>query len=127
MSELGPLTFGKKEEQIFLGREIAQHRDFSEDTALKIDAEVLRFVNESYTRAKNILEQHRDALERIAQALLEREVLDAAEIQLLIQGKQLPPRALPSSGDDQGNVQHVLKPEPGQRPGLAPGERPSPA
>jgi cell division protease FtsH len=126
MSELGPLTFGKKEEQIFLGREIAQHRDFSEDTALKIDAEVLRFVNDSYTRAKNILDDHRDALERIALALLEREVLDAAEIQLLIQGKQLPPRVLPSSGDDQGNVQHVLKPERGQ-PGLAPGERPSPA
>jgi cell division protease FtsH len=127
MSELGPLTFGKKEEQIFLGREIAQHRDFSEDTALRIDAEVLRFVNESYTRAKTILDQHRDALERIALALLEREVLDAAEIQLLIQGKQLPAKVLPSSGDDQGNVQHVLKPEPGQRPGLAPGERPSPA
>ncbi|MGE5114522.1 MAG: ATP-dependent zinc metalloprotease FtsH [Acidobacteriaceae bacterium] len=127
MSQLGPLTFGKKEEQIFLGREIAQHRDFSEETAIKIDEEVLRFVNEAYVRSKNILETHRDALERVAQALLEREVLDAAEIQLLIQGKPLPERATPSSNDDHGNVQHVLKPEPGRQPGLAPGERPSPA
>jgi cell division protease FtsH len=127
MSQLGPLTFGKKEEQIFLGREIAQHRDFSEETAIKIDQEVLRFVNEAYVRSKNILETHRDALERVAQALLEREVLDAAEIQLLIQGKPLPERVTPSSNDDHGNVQHVLKPEPGRQPGLAPGERPSPA
>jgi cell division protease FtsH len=127
MSQLGPLTFGKKEEQIFLGREIAQHRDFSEETAIKIDEEVLRFVNEAYTRSKNLLETHRDALERVAQALLEREVLDAAEIQLLIQGKPLPERVAPSSPDDHGNVQHVLKPEPGRQPGLAPGERPSPA
>ena len=127
MSQLGPLTFGKKEEQIFLGREIAQHRDFSEETAIKIDEEVLRFVNEAYARSKSILETHRDALERIALALLEREVLDAAEIQLLIQGKPLPERVSPSSPDDHGNVQHVLKPEPGRQPGLAPGERPSPA
>jgi cell division protease FtsH len=123
---LGPLTFGKKEEQIFLGREIAQHRDFSEETAIKIDEEVLRFVNEAYERSKDILETHRDALERVAHALLEREVLDASEIQLLIQGKPLPERVPPSS-DDHGNVQHVLKPEPGRQPGLAPGERPSPA
>ncbi len=128
MSKLGPLTFGKKEEQIFLGREIAQHRDFSEDTALKIDAEVLRFVSEGYERSKQIITENHDALERIAQALLEREVLDANEIQLLIQGKPLPARVNPTpSGDDHGNVQQVLKPEPGRQPGLAPGERPSPA
>ena len=63
-----------------------------------------------------------------ALALLEREVLDANEIQLLIQGKPLPARQLPTpSGDDHGNVQQVLKPEPGRQPGIAPGERPSPA
>jgi cell division protease FtsH len=128
MSKLGPLTFGKKEEQIFLGREIAQHRDFSEDTAEKIDSEVLRLVSEGYDRSKGILTEHRDALERIALALLEREVLDANEIQLLIQGKPLPARQIPTpSGDDHGNVQQVLKPDPGRQPGLAPGERPSPA
>ena len=54
MSQLGPLTFGKKEEQIFLGREISQHRDYSEDTAIKIDQEVRRLVDESYSRGKDI-------------------------------------------------------------------------
>ena len=77
MSGLGPITFGKKEEQIFLGREISQHRDFSEDTAIKIDSEVRRLVDESYNAAKGILENNRPVLSAIAAALLEREVLDA--------------------------------------------------
>jgi cell division protease FtsH len=90
MSEMGPLTFGKKEEAIFLGREIAQHRDYSEDTAIKIDQEVKKIVIGAYQRARQVLDTHRDKLERIAQALLEREVLDANEIKLLIEGKPLP-------------------------------------
>ncbi|HXX71136.1 MAG TPA: ATP-dependent zinc metalloprotease FtsH, partial [Candidatus Acidoferrum sp.] len=89
MSPLGPLTFGKKEEQIFLGREIAQHRDYSEDTAIKIDGEIRTIVSTGYAKARNILETHRDTLERIAQALLDREVLDAAELKLLMDGKPL--------------------------------------
>ncbi len=80
MSDLGPLTFGKKEEQIFLGREIAQHRDYSEATAIKIDDEVRRLIGQGYNTAKGILGEHRDTLVRIAAALLEREVLDANEI-----------------------------------------------
>jgi cell division protease FtsH len=80
MSSLGPLTFGKKEEQIFLGREISQHRDFSEETAREIDSEVRRLVNTGYEKAKNIIVEYREALVRIAQALLEREVLDANEL-----------------------------------------------
>ena len=60
MSGLGPLTFGKKEEQIFLGREIAQHRDFSEDTAIRIDQEVKRIIEEGYTKARTILTENRD-------------------------------------------------------------------
>src|SRR6202051_289839 len=88
MSPLGPLTFGKKEEAIFLGREIAQHRDYSEDTALKIDGEVRKIVTRAYDTARNILEGTRQILERIAIALLDREVLDAAEVKLLIEGKQ---------------------------------------
>src|SRR6202008_1812879 len=95
MSTLGPLTFGKKEEQIFLGREIAQHRDYSEDTAIKIDAEVRGIITSGYTRARNILETYRDALERVAQALLDREVLDAVELKLLIEGKPLPEKPPP--------------------------------
>jgi len=72
MSRLGPLTFGKKEEQIFLGREIAQHRDFSEETARQIDLEVRRLIDEAYQTAHTILESNKDPMHRIAAALLER-------------------------------------------------------
>ena len=127
LSDLGTLTFGKKEEQIFLGREIAQHRDYSEDTAIKIDQEVRRFVDAGYKSATDILGGHRETLHRIAQALLEREVLDAAEIKLIIEGKALPTKVPPAAHDDQG-VQQVLKPAPGgAQPGIVPGERPTPA
>ena len=122
MSELGPLTFGKKEEQIFLGREIAQHRDYSEDTAIKIDQEVRKLVNTGYNTAKQILAENRDTLEKMARALIEREVLDANEIKLLVDGKELPPVPPPPSKSDDG-VQHVIKPDlqPGRAKG---GERP---
>ena len=125
MSDLGPLTFGKKEEQIFLGREIAQHRDFSEETAMKIDVEVRKIVDYGYQRAKNVLETDREALIRVAKALLEREVLDAAELKMVIEGKELPKPPAPSDSD--GAPQHVLKPElkPERAPGLAPGQQPA--
>ncbi len=118
MSALGPLTFGKKEEQIFLGREIAQHRDYSEATAVKIDEEVRRMIGQGYDTAKGILSGNREALIRIALALLDREVLDANEIKLIIEGKELP-KIIPPPRQDDG-VQQVLKPEPG-RPGIAKG------
>jgi cell division protease FtsH len=92
MSSLGPMTFGKQEEQIFLGREIAQHRDYSEHTAVSIDEEVRKFVLQGYDGAKNILSGNRKALVRIAEALLERESLDAADIKLLIAGQPLEER-----------------------------------
>jgi len=95
MSSLGPMTFGKKEEEIFLGRQIAQHRDFSESTAVSIDAEVRKFVLYGYERAKSILSGNREALVRIAESLLERETLDATEIQLLIAGHKLENRQPP--------------------------------
>jgi len=125
MSDLGPLTFGKKEEQIFLGREIAQHRDYSEDTAIKIDQEVRKLVNNGYSTAKNLISDNRETLEKIARALIEREVLDANEIKLLVEGKELPPMPPPPSKPDDG-VQHVIKPElqPGRAKG---GERPATA
>jgi cell division protease FtsH len=84
--ELGPLTFGKKEEQIFLGREIAQHRDYSEETARKIDLEVKKLILESYEKAKNILAENLEVLHRLAQSLLEKESLDGDTIDRLIQG-----------------------------------------
>ena len=131
MSPLGPLTFGKKEEQIFLGREIAQHRDYSEDTAIKIDGEVRSIINHGYTRARNILETYRDALERVAHALLDREVLDATELKLLIEDKPLPeklppppPAAPPVPAKE---PQLTLRPEPRPIPGMAKGEKPAPA
>ncbi|MEW6616694.1 MAG: ATP-dependent zinc metalloprotease FtsH [Thermodesulfobacteriota bacterium] len=90
MSEdLGPLTFGKKEEQIFLGREIAQHRDYSEDTAIKIDKEVKRIVTENYGRAKKILTNNITTLHDLAHALLEKEVLDASEINDIVEKGQV--------------------------------------
>ena len=85
----------KREEAIFLGREIAQHRDYSEDTAIKIDGEVRSIVTNGYSKARNILETQRDKLERIAQALLDREVLDAVELKLLMEGKPLPEKIPP--------------------------------
>ncbi|OYT72024.1 MAG: cell division protein FtsH [Chloracidobacterium sp. CP2_5A] len=89
MSQLGPLTFGKKEEQIFLGREIAQHQDYSEDTAIKIDQEVKRIVMEQYNRARQIILDNKDALVRLAEALLERESLDAIQVRRLVAGLPL--------------------------------------
>jgi cell division protease FtsH len=86
---MGPLTFGKKEEQIFLGREIAQHQDYSEDTALKIDQEVKRFVTDNYERAHKLLTASKETLVKIADALLAREVLDAEQVKRLAAGHAL--------------------------------------
>ncbi len=91
MSEkLGPLTFGRKEEQIFLGKEFSRHRDFSEETALNIDSEIRRTVMDAYDEAKRILIENQETVKRLAEVLLERESLDAAQIQAVIDGKDLP-------------------------------------
>ncbi len=84
--KMGPLTFGKKDEEIFLGREIATRRDYSENTAIEIDNEVKQMVMDNYNRARNILRENIKALRAIAEALLEKEVLDAPEIDKLIAG-----------------------------------------
>jgi cell division protease FtsH len=127
MSELGPLSFGKKEEQIFLGREIAQHRDYSEDTAIKIDQQVKKLVQTGYDRARTVIEEKSDALIRVAEMLLEREVLDGAEVNQIIEGIPLSPRA-PKPKDSEDHSQQVIRPEGGRRlPGLSEGERPAPA
>ena len=80
MSQMGPLTFGKREEAIFLGKEFARHQDYSEATAVEIDNEIRRLVDHAYRRADEILASHRAALDRIAGALLEREVLEGEEV-----------------------------------------------
>jgi len=90
MSEkLGPLTFGKKEEQIFLGREFAQHRDYSEETARLIDNEIRTIVTHSYEKAKDILQRNMAALHQLANSLLEKEVLDSRQIDSIIKGEMV--------------------------------------
>jgi cell division protease FtsH len=121
---MGPLTFGKKEEQIFLGREIAQHRDYSESTAVEIDREVKSIVIDGYNTAKAILEGNRDALSRIAAALLEREVLDAEQVAALVRGESLPepPRSAPptapaeTSEAAESTRRPAVLPTPGSQP-----------
>ncbi len=92
MSEkLGPISFGDREEQVFLGRDIVQNTEYSEKTAQEIDEEVKRIVSEAYDRARSILQERVDILHRLANALLERETLDAAEIATVLAGGTLPP------------------------------------
>jgi cell division protease FtsH len=86
---MGPLTFGKKEEQIFLGREIAQHQDYSEDTALRIDQEVKRFVTDNYGRAQALISEHKQRILDMADALLARETLDAEQVKRICAGLAL--------------------------------------
>ncbi|MEO8041516.1 MAG: ATP-dependent zinc metalloprotease FtsH [Acidobacteriota bacterium] len=121
MSDLGPLAFGKKEEQIFLGREIAQHRDFSEDTAIKIDLEVKRIVSEQYVRATKILEENRESMERLVDALLEHESLDSAQMRRVIAGLPID-GADPASAakDDDGTPETEEKKSRFKKPILPP-------
>ncbi len=105
---LGPVAYGEEEESIFLGREIASHRDdYSQDTAQQIDQEVRRIVDEQYAVARRIIQEHRDKLDRLAEALLERETLDAEEIDAALGGRDLPERQrviIPSWSDKQKNT-----------------------
>jgi cell division protease FtsH len=94
---LGPIAFGDREEQVFLGRDIVQNTEYSDDTARLIDEEVKRIIDEAYDRAKVILEERIDILHRIANALLERETLDSQEIQIILEGGVLPPLPTPAA------------------------------
>jgi cell division protease FtsH len=85
--KLGPLAYGKKEEQIFLGREIAQHRDYSEHTAIEIDEEVKRIVSENYEKAKKLISDRRETLDLLTKALLEKETLDGSEVEAIVNGQ----------------------------------------
>ena len=111
MSELGPLTFGKKEEQIFLGREIAQHRDYSEETSIRIDSEVRKIVTEQYERARKILEDNRDTMVRLAEALLEHESLDGVQIRRVVAGLTIEDGESSATSSEQPQVN-----EPNARP-----------
>lgn len=113
MSQLGPITFGKREEQIFLGRDISHRVDYSEDTAIKIDQEVKRIITEQYNRAKQIILENKEALVRLAEALLEHESLDAVQIRRVIAGLPLEETSSPITQKDdktQGEQKPVLSP-----------------
>jgi cell division protease FtsH len=97
--EMGPLSYGKKEEQIFLGREFATHKDYSEETAQRIDKEITRIVSECYEKAKQLLSDHISILDGLAAELLEKEVLNSVEIDKII--------VLKSEGKWEGNPQEI--------------------
>jgi len=119
MSEkLGPLTLGKKEEQIFLGKELAYHQNYSEKTAMEIDQEIRRIVSESYERAKTLLSENLDTLHRIAQALLERETLEEEDINRLIKGEELAPLLEKPEPAPQSEPEKEKKKKPEVAPGV---------
>jgi cell division protease FtsH len=122
MSNLGPLAFGRKDEQVFLGRDSGKNRDYSEDTAIKIDQEVHRIVSEQYERASTIIKENRDALVRLAESLIERETLDATEIRRAVAGLPLEE----NNSDDSGNTT-VQEAKPFKNPILPPITGNSPA
>ena len=94
--QLGPLTFGSKNDEVFLGRDFVQHKDYSDETAIMIDGAIKKIVDEAYTKAHQILSEHTDVLHAVAQALLTRESLDGEEIAMLARGKELPEVKLPA-------------------------------
>ena len=126
---MGPLAFGKKEEQIFLGREIAQHRDYSEDTAIRIDQEVKRIVDEGYSLAWKTLEDNREILVRLAESLLEFETLDSCDIEAIIKGQLLKPKTAASSDSDSEGKPEEEKPseDPSLPQLINPKGKPAPA
>ncbi|HEY0593966.1 MAG TPA: ATP-dependent zinc metalloprotease FtsH [Thermoanaerobaculia bacterium] len=112
MSDLGPLSYGKKEQEIFLGREFAQHSDYSEGTAREIDDQVRRFVEAGYKTARQTIETHREALEKIAKRLLEKETLDGVEVNEIL---------MEETGTDYLKMKD-LSPEEGEHVTIAGGE-----
>jgi cell division protease FtsH len=103
MSEkLGPLAYGQRDEEIFLGRQITRHRNFSEDTAIAIDAEIKKIVSTAMNRAEKILNENIETLHRLAASLLEREILDGSEIDAIIRGEELPPMSRSGNGQPAG-------------------------
>src|SRR4051812_39988938 len=119
MSErIGPLAVGDKEQEIFLGREFAQRREISERTAQMVDDEVKRLVDEAYARATQIIAENRELLDRIADALLERETIDREDLDRLVKNLPLPPRSLPPA--DSPAPQASAPTKPGASPARAP-------
>ncbi len=100
MSDLGPLTFGERDDLVFLGKDLAMHKNFSKKTAERIDDEVKKIVTRNFDRAKNLVENNKEKLIKIAEALLEKEVLDSDEIEVIVYGKKLK-KAAPKKKESQ--------------------------
>jgi len=107
--KLGPLSYGAKREEIFLGREIQNHRDYSERTAIDIDEEIRKLVNEAMVRAEKILTENIELLHKLSKELLEREILDSHEIDAIIRGESLPPIKKNGSSTPDAIPEHVKK------------------
>ncbi|MGH7814889.1 MAG: ATP-dependent zinc metalloprotease FtsH [Candidatus Binataceae bacterium] len=129
--EMGPMTFGQREEQVFLGRDLAHHKDYSEQTAVEIDREVRKLVDSSYHEARQLLSGHLPLLHAVAERLLEKEVLDGAEIEAMAkafkEGRELPASAPAATGGPArpepaapGKERRQAAPEEAPVPGLPP-------
>lgn len=106
--KIGPLAFGEKEGEVFLGRDLGHARNYSETTAVEIDAEIRRIVQESYEKARNILESHRDGLVRVAEALLELETIDGEEVRrMIIGGGEQPAGTMKDQSSDDATTVEV--------------------
>ncbi len=117
MSELGPVTYGKKEEAIFLGREFAQHQDYSEATAVEIDREVRRILDKAYKSALDLITSNKSSLDRIARKLIEKETLDGVEVNAIITEE---------TGTDYLKLKEYYPDQsPGEQMTIAPGSGPS--
>jgi cell division protease FtsH len=117
---LGPLTYGRKEEAIFLGKEFNRHQDYSEETALQIDAEVKRIVIEQYERARLLLTENRQTLVRVAEALLEHEVLDGPQLKQLLAGEPLDVKPAPAAAPAAPPAREVRADGEGRSAGILP-------
>ena len=123
MSDLGPLTFGERDDLIFLGRDLATHKNFSEKTAELIDAEVKKIINRNYERSRELLERNKDKLIKIAKALLDKEILSSEEIEEIVKGKKVKKApALSKKGKVKVKVKEkkdIKKISPIKKPGMA--------
>ena len=124
---MGPLTFGKKEEQIFLGREIAQHQDYSEETAIRIDQEIKRVVMDNYKRSRALLEENHAVLVKMAEELLVREVLEGAQVRRLVAGMSLDdPEETPGASGKPPSSEEAPEEQQSVPPPLPPLNKPLP-
>jgi len=124
MSEkLGPLTLGKRHGPVFLGRDLVESRNYSEEIAYEIDKEIRRIIDECYERGRTVLTEHREQLERVARALLERESLEAEELERVLQGLPVEPPAPPAETPPAGAA---AEPKPGRPEPTLPRLKPKP-